>query len=42
MENSKCDKLLGIKIDSKLSFKTHVEDLRKRASRKIHALQSWS
>ena len=38
IENSKCEKLLGIKIDSKLSFKTHMEDLCNRASRKIYAL----
>ena len=29
---------IGNKIDSKLSFKTNVEDLCKRASRNIHAL----
>ena len=27
IENSKCKKLLGIKNDSKLSFKEHVKDL---------------
>lgn len=37
-KNSECGNLLGINIDSKLGFKTHVEDLCKRASRNIHAL----
>ena len=37
-ESSKCKKLLAIKINSKLSSKTHVEDLCKKASRKFHAL----
>ena len=37
-ENSKWEKLLEIKVYSKRSFKTHVEDLCKKASRKIHAL----
>ena len=36
--NCKCDKLLGTKIDNKLSFKLHAEDFWKRASRKIHTL----
>ena len=33
-----CEKLLGIKIDHKLSFETHVESLCKKASRKLNAL----
>ena len=37
-KNSECGNLLGINIDSKLGFKTHVEDLCKRASRKMHVL----
>ena len=36
--NSNCEKLLGIKVDSKLDFKHHVEDLCSKASRKMHAL----
>ena len=36
--NSLCEKLLGIKVDSKLSFKTHVEGLCTIASQKLHAL----
>ena len=38
IENSKCEKLLGIKIDSNLKFDTHVENLCKKASQKLHAL----
>ena len=36
IKSSTCEKLLGIKID-KLRLKAHVEDLCKKASRKIHA-----
>ena len=32
------EKLLGIKFDSKLSFKNHVSSLCKKASQKMHAL----
>ena len=38
IENSKCEKLLGIKIHGKLCFKTRVKDLCKRVIRKIYAL----
>ena len=38
IQNIKCKQILGIKTDNKLSFKTHMEDLCKRASHKIHAL----
>ena len=37
IKSSICEKLLGIKIDNKLRVNAHVEDLRKKASRKyIH------
>ena len=36
--NSKCEKLLGIKIDNSLSFTEHVADLCSKASQKLHAL----
>ena len=36
--NSKCEKLLGIKIDNKLSFEPHVDSLCKKASQKLNAL----
>ena len=36
--NSKSEKLLGITIDSKLSFDEHVSGLCKKASNKLHAL----
>ena len=35
IENSFCEKLLGIKIDTKLKFEEHVETLCKKASQKI-------
>ena len=38
IQNSECEKLLGIKIDSKLSFKEHVTTLCDKASNKLHAL----
>ena len=37
IENSKCQKLLRIKINSKLSINAHVEDLCEKAKRKMHA-----
>ena len=36
--NSECERLLGVKFDFKLTFNSHVSDLCKSASRKIHAL----
>ena len=35
MKNSKGEKMLGVIIDNKLRFKSHVKDLCKRASQKI-------
>ena len=35
ISNSKCEKHLGIKIDSHLNFKEHIESLCKKASQKI-------
>ena len=35
---SSCEKLLGIKIDQKLSFEPHVDSLCKKASQKLNAL----
>ena len=37
-KNDDCEKLLGVKFDSKLRFDQHVTDLCRKASRKIHAL----
>ena len=34
----KCEKLLGIKIDSKLMFDDHVKSLCKKASQNLNAL----
>ena len=38
IENSKCQKLLGINIDSKLTFKDHINRICKKASSKLNAL----
>ena len=38
VKNSSEEKLLGVKIDSKLSFENHVSSLCKKASQKLHAL----
>ena len=36
--SSNCEKLLGIKFDSKLKFDKHVEHLCKKANQKINAV----
>ena len=38
INSSKCEKLLGVNIDSNLTFETHVESLCKKASQKLNAL----
>ena len=38
IKNSDCEKLLGVKFDSKLRFDQHITDLCRRTSRKIYAL----
>ena len=38
IESSTCQKLLGIKIDSKLRFDDHIPDLCNKANRKLRAL----
>ena len=38
IENSDCEKLLGVKTDNKLTFDCHVSDICKKANRKINAL----
>ena len=38
IKNSNCEKLLGVKIDSKLNFKEHLDGIIKKASRKINTL----
>ena len=38
IQNSKCEKLLGIKIDNKLTFDEHVSCICSKASQKLHAL----
>ena len=39
VKNSMEEKLLAVKIDSKLSFENHVSSLCKKASQKLHALR---
>ena len=36
--NSKCEKLLGIKIDHKLTFNAHIDEICKEAGQKMNAL----
>ena len=38
VKNSREEKLLGIKIDTKLSYKNHVSSLCRTTSQKLHAL----
>ena len=38
INNSTCEKLLGVKFDYKLTFDDQISELCKKASRKIHAL----
>ena len=40
IKNSKCQKLLGIKIDNKLNFNTDVDEICKKAGKKLNALSS--
>ena len=42
IHKSQCEKLLGIKIDHKLSFAEHVTTLCTKASQKLHALSRVS
>ena len=38
IDNSECEKLLGVKIDVNLNFNNHISDLCNKASRKMSAL----
>ena len=38
IKNSECEKLLGVKFDTKLTFEKHINDICRKASRKIYAL----
>ena len=42
ISNSKCEKFLGIKIDSKRKFDNHVKSLSKKASQKLNGLSRVS
>ena len=42
IKNSKCQKLLGINIDSKLTFEDHINRICKKASAKLNALDRIS
>ena len=37
ISNSKCEKLLGIRIDNKMTFDPHVRSLCKKDSQKLNA-----
>ena len=38
IKNSQYEKLLGVKIDTKLSFKTHIQQICGKANAKLKAL----
>ena len=38
IKSSKCEKLLGSKIDNKLNFNTHVDEICKKAGQNLNAL----
>ena len=38
IESTNCEKLAGVKIDSKLSFDKHIKKICKKASNKLRAL----
>ena len=38
IKNNECEKLLGVKFDNKLTFEKHINDIYRKASRKIYAL----
>ena len=38
IENSACEKLLGVKVDNKLNFNEHLDGIIKKASRKVSTL----
>ena len=38
IDNSKCEKLLGVKFDYKLTFNAHIDDTCKKAGLKLNAL----
>ena len=38
IKSSKCEKPLSIKIDNKLNFNTHVDEIFKKAGQKLNAL----
>ena len=38
IENSTCEKLLGVKVDNKLNISEHLDGIIKKASRKVSAL----
>ena len=38
IDNSTCKKLLGVKVDNKLNFNEHLDEIIKKASRKVRTL----
>ena len=39
IKNNECEKLLGVKFDTKPTFEKHITDICSKASRKIYALE---
>ena len=42
IESTNCEKLLRVKMDSKLSFDNHIKTICKKASNKLRALASYT
>ena len=38
IDNSACEKLLGVKFDYKLTFNAHIDDIYKKAGLRLNAL----
>ena len=38
IENSNCEKLIGVKVDNKLNFTEHLDGIIKKTSRRVSAL----
>ena len=38
IQSSKCEKLLGVKLDYKLNFDSHIHDICKKAGQKLNAI----
>ena len=38
IKNSECEKLLGVKVDNKLTFEKHITGICRKATRRIYAI----